>query len=449
MPESESGLIRSIRKWDLVAVMVNAVIGAGIFGLPSKVYALVGNYSLLVFLLCAVFAAMIVLCFAEVGSRFTETGGPYLYAREAFGSTAGFTIGWLMWIARVTAFAANTSIMLSYLALFFPTLATGPVRAAVVCTVTIALAMINVFGVRDVAITTNILAIGKLVPLVILILAGIFYLNPQSFSFGSPPPAIAFPRAMLLLVYAYTGFEMAVIPAGEIKDPRRNVPIAILTGIGVVAVFYVLIQIVCIGTLPGLSASDRPLADAASRFLGRPGSAILSAGAVVSILGNLNVVMLSASRLPFAMARRGELPHFLAAVNERFRTPHAAILLTSALMGAVTLSGTFLYAVTMSTLTRLFIYAATCAALPIFRRRAGAPELNFRVPAGSFVSIAVLALTTWLLCNCTWLEVRDTVIAAAIGLAMYTICRRGPIDKPEVVVPDSVSRKAGSGANSK
>jgi APA family basic amino acid/polyamine antiporter len=436
MPQSaESGLIRSIRKWDLVAVTVNAVVGAGIFGLPSKVYGLVGAYSLLVFLLCAVFAAMIVLCFAEVASRFTETGGPYLYTREAFGSAAGFTVGWLMWIARVTAFAANTSIMLSYLALFWAPVAGGPVRAAIVCTVTSGLAMINIFGVRDVAIATNILTIGKLAPLTILILAGIFYLNPQSFSLGAPPPAIAFPKAMLLLVYAYTGFEMAVIPAAEIKDPRRNLPMAILTAIGVIAVFYILIQIVCIGTLPGLASSDKPLADAASRFLGRPGAAIISAGAVVSILGNLNIVMLSASRLPFAMSGRGELPRFLSAVNERFRTPHAAILLTSAMMGAVALSGTLLYAVTISTITRLFIYAATCAALPILRRRKEAPESTFRVRAGVFISIAVLALTAWLLCNSTWLEVRDTAIAAAIGLAVYCICRRVSTGKPEVCSP--------------
>src|SRR5712671_4218326 len=159
---AESGLIRSIRKWDLIAVTVNSVIGAGIFGLPSKVYGLAGAYSLFAFLLCALFAAMIVLCFAEVSSRYRDTGGPYLYAREAFGPATGFTIGWLMWIARISAFATNTSIMLGYLGLFWPLLASGPVRAAVICFITLALAAINMIGVRDVALTTNILTIGKL-----------------------------------------------------------------------------------------------------------------------------------------------------------------------------------------------------------------------------------------------------------------------------------------------
>jgi len=425
MPQfADFGLIRSIRKWDLVAVTVNAVIGAGIFGLPSKVYGLVGSYSLPAVVLCGIFAAMIVLCFAEVGSRFTDTGGPYLYTREAFGPATGFTIGWLMWIARITAFAANTSIMLSYLGLFWPAVTTGTVRAAVVCAVTLALTMINLLGVRDVAVTTNILTVGKLAPLALLIAAGFFYLDIKSFSFVSIPAPAAFSSAMLLLVYAYTGFEIAVIPGAEIRDPRRDLPVALFTAIGVVAVFYILIQIVCIGTLPGLSASDRPLADAARRFLGQPGAAIISAGAVVSIAGNLNVVMLSASRLPFAMAVRGELPGILAAVNKRFRTPHAAILLTSTLMAALTLSGTFLYAVTISTIARLLIYAATCAALPVLRKRAETQPASFRVPAGRTASFAVLLLTVWLLWNSTWREGRDTAMAAAAGLMVYALCRR-------------------------
>ena len=425
MPQlSESGLIRSIRRWDLVAVTVNAVIGAGIFGLPSKIYGLAGNYSIPAFLLCGVFAAMIVLCFAEVGSRFTETGGPYLYTREAFGPAAGFTIGWLMWIARITAFAANTNIMLSYLGLFWPAVTSGPVRAAIVCAVALGLTMINLLGVHDVAVATNILTAGKLAPLALLIVAGFFYLDPKSFAFGAPPAPAAFSSAMLLLVYAYTGFEIAVIPAAEIRDPRRDLPVAILTAIGLVVVFYILIQIVCIGTLPGLSASDRPLADAARRFLGQSGAAIISVGAVISIAGNLNVVMLSASRLPFAMAARGELPGILARVHKRFHTPHVAIFLTSTLMAALTLSGTFLYAVTISTIARLLIYATTCAALPVLRRRAGAPPSNFRAPAGLFVSCAVLLLTTWLLVSSTFREVRDTTIAAVIGLAVYALCRR-------------------------
>jgi amino acid transporter len=426
LQSDDSGLIRSIRKWDLVAVTVNAVIGAGIFGLPSRVYQIAGAYSLPLFLLCAIFTATIVLCFAEVSSRFTETGGPYLYIRQAFGPVTGFTVGWLIWIARLTAFAANTSIMLSYIALFWPVVNAGPVRAAVVCAITVTLALINAVGVRDVAVTTNILTLGKLAPLTILIVAGIFFVNPQNFSFGPPPATPALSNAMLLLVYAYTGFEMAVIPGAEIADPRRNVPAAILIGIAVVAVFYILIQVVCIGTLPTLSNSERPLADAARSFLGPPGAVLLSAGAAVSILGNLNVVMLAASRMPFAMAQRGELPRIFAAVNTRFSTPHAAILLTAVIMATLTLSGTFLYAVTISTISRLLIYTATCAALPVLRKRAGVPPAAFRAPGGMFLWVAVLVLTVWVLWNATWRELRDTALAALVGLMFYVLSRKLP-----------------------
>jgi amino acid transporter len=224
---------------------------------------------------------------------------------------------------------------------------------------------------------------------------------------------------MLLLVYAYTGFEMAVIPAAEIRDPRRVVPRALLTGLGIVALFYVLIQLVCIRALPELSASGRPLADAAGRFLGRPGAVIISMGAVISIVGNLNVVVLAASRLPFAMAQRGELPGLLGAIHQRFHTPHAAIILTATLMGILTLSGTFLYAVTVSTIARLVIYGTTCAALPVLRRRAEVPPAAFRAPAGLVLSTAVCAFAAWLLIQSTWREVRDTAIAAALGYAVY------------------------------
>lgn len=403
---------------------INSVIGAGIFGLPSKVYELAGTYSLPAFLLCGVFAGMIVLCFAEVGSRYSETGGPYLYARDAFGPAVGFTMGWLMWIARVTAFAANTSILLGYLSLFWPSLAAGPARPAAVCAITLAVASVNVIGVRDVTFTTNILTFAKMTPLVLLIIVGCFFIEPANFAFGTAPAASNFSSAMMLLVYAYTGFEMAFIPGGEMRDPKKDLPSAVFTAIAMVAVIYILIQVVCIGTLPELAASNRPLADAANRFLGTWGAGIISLGAALSIAGNLNIVVLSASRLPFAMAVRGELPSFLGTVHKRFHTPYISIVLTAAVMAAVTLSGTFLYAVTVSTIARLFIYATTCGALPVLRGRQGSAPASFRAPLGSIVTLAVLGLVAWLVLNTTWHEVRDTAIATAAGLTIYAVCRR-------------------------
>ena len=270
---TETGLVRGIRRWDLVAVAINAIIGAGIFGLPSRVYALIGSYSLIAFIVCAIVVALIILCFAEVGSRFGETGGPYLYAREAFGSAAGFEVGWLMWLARLTAFAANCNLLIDYLGFFWAPATAHYWREAIIVLVVGVLTAINVIGVRDAARVTNVFTIGKLIPIILFIGVGFFFINPGNYGLGERPTYGAFSSSVLILIYAFSGFEMAAIPAGEIRDPRRNLPLAILTAIGVVAVLYISIQVICIGTLPGLATSQRPLADASGVFLGVAGGA--------------------------------------------------------------------------------------------------------------------------------------------------------------------------------
>jgi amino acid transporter len=416
-------LVRGIRRWDLVAVAINGIIGAGIFGLPARVFDLIGAYSLLAFIACAVVVTLIILCFAEVGSRFSGTGGPYLYAREAFGPALGFQVGWLMWLARLTAFAANCNLLVGYTAYFWNDAGSGLIRAALIGFVVVALTLINVVGVRDAARVSNIFTIAKLLPLLLLISVGLFFVNPESFSFESQPPYSAFSTSVLLLVYAFTGFEMAVIPAGEISNPRRNVAIAILISIGLVAVIYVAIQVVCIGTLPELARSERPLADASRTFLGEAGGAIIAAGALVSIVGNLNVIILAASRLPFAMAAGNDLPPALSATHPRFRTPHVAILLTAAIMFVMTVSGTFIYAVTISTIARLLAYAATSAALIALRRRKDVEPATFKVPAGGAVAVLSLILGAWLLSNSSLREARDAAIAAGAGVVIYAVWR--------------------------
>ena len=420
---SGEGLIRGIGRWDLVAVAVNGIIGAGIFGLPSKAFQLTGSYSLIAFVVCAAVLVLIILCFAEVGSRYDETGGPYLYAREAFGSLVGFEVGWLIWLVRITAFAANCNLLVSYLGFFSPSVTGGWPRVLIIAAVVLALATINLIGVRQAAITTNIFTVGKLVPIILFIALGLFYLNPSNYSFSEQPSLGSFSQAVLLLVYAFSGFEMASIPAGEVRNPRRNLPFAILVAIAVVAVIYILIQVVSVGTLPELASSERPLADAASRFMGTAGGAVISAGAIISITGNLNVVLLSGSRMPFAMAERKELPSLLGKTHNRFHTPHVAILVTAAIVLAVTLSGTFIYALTISTLTRLVSYAVTCAALPLLRRREDAPPAEFKVHGGEVIAVLVLILAAWLLSNSTLTEARDATIAAAAGLVVYFLYR--------------------------
>jgi APA family basic amino acid/polyamine antiporter len=416
---SSEGLVRGIRRWDLVAITINGIIGAGIFGLPAAVYAKIGSYSLIAFLACALVVALIILCFAEVGSRFDQTGGPYLYAREAFGATTGFGIGWLMWLARLTAFAANSNLLVNYIGYFWPSATSSFWRATLIVLTVALLASVNVVGVRQAATVSNFFTIGKLIPMLIFIAAGLYFINPQAYSLGPAPTTVNFSQSVLVLIYAFTGFEMATIPVGEVRDPQRYLPRALIIAIGVVAFTYILIQVVCIGTLPELAQSTKPLADAGTRFLGTAGGAIISAGAIISITGNLNIILLSGSRIPFAMAEQRQLPSILARVHRRFSTPHVAILITAALMMIFALNSSFVAALTISAIARLVTYGATCVALPTLRRKSEQPPAAFRLPGGTAVAILSLLLIVWLLANVEWYQAKVAAAAAAVGLLIF------------------------------
>jgi basic amino acid/polyamine antiporter, APA family len=413
-------LVRDIRKWDFVALVLNSIVGAGIFGLPSRAFALAGVHSLLAYVVCAVPVFLIILCFAEVSSRFKDTGGPYLYARATFGPLVGFEIGWLTWIARLTAFAALCNLFADYLGYFLPAVASGLGRAAVITVVVSFLTWANLVGVRVASLVGNIFTVGKLVPLVLLVVVGFFFINPDSYS-AAPPSYRAFSASVLLLVFAFTGFETAVIPAGEARDPQRHLPFAMLTGTAIVVVLYVSIQAVCIGTLPELASSQRPLADVGGRLFGMAGSAVISLGALISVTGTLNAVMLATPRLLFAMAEQRQLPPTFSATHERFHTPHVAILFSAVGMLVLALSGTFASAATLSTIIRLTTYAATCAALPVLRRKSGHEHAPFAVPAGGTVSVVALILLAWLFSSSSWRELLEAAVAGAVGLLLYAL----------------------------
>jgi basic amino acid/polyamine antiporter, APA family len=416
---SEEGLVRGIRQWDLVGVVINSIIGAGIFVLPARSFKLIGSYSLIAFILCAFVCALIILCFVEVSSRFTGTGGPYLYAQEAFGPGVGFQVGWMNWIARVSAYATNCNLLIVYLGFFWPAAVSGFRRALIITLITLTLTLINYIGVRDAARASNFFTIAKLLPMALFIAAGLFFMAPDNFSLGEYPSYGSFSTSVLLLLYAFTGFENASVPAGEIVNPRRNLPFAILMGLGIVTLVYLLIQIVSIGTLRDLGNTERPLADAAALFLGPVGGSIIAAGAIISVLGNLNVNLLTSPRILFAMSSQGALPTILSDVHKRFRTPHVAILTTAALILALTLSSSLIYALTVSTIARLLAYAATCAALPRLRYKKGVPEALVKIPGGIVISVLAILLSIWLLTNSTRVEARDSAIAVAAGIAIY------------------------------
>jgi amino acid transporter len=255
--------------------------------------------------------------------------------------------------------------------------------------------------------------------MLIFIAVGLFFLNPQAFTLGAPPTTGAFSQSVLLLIYAFTGFEMAAIPAGEIRDPKKHLPRALIIAIAVVAFVYILIQVVCVGTLPELAQSTKPLADAGTRFMGTAGGIIISAGAIISITGNLNVILLSGSRVPFAMAEQGQLPSLIGKVHSRFLTPHVAILITAALMLVLTLNTSFVAALTISAIARLVTYGATCVSLPIFRRRRDVPAAVFHLPGGNVIAVLSLLLAAWLLSNSTGKEAQAAAAAAGVGLLIY------------------------------
>jgi amino acid transporter len=418
-------LTRGLGRGDLVALVINSVVGAGIFGLPSQVYALAGTWSLAAYAVSAFAIGLIVLCFAQVGSRFGATGGPYLYTRVAFGPLIGFQVGWLMWIARIAGFASLTNLFVTYLAFFVPGADSDGWRAAVIVLVVSSLSIVNIAGVRTSATITNVLTAGKLIPLILLVAIGAFFVDPHRYSIAVAPSYGSFSQAALLLVFAYMGFEGAVIPTGEMRDPRRDVPFSLLAGMGVVAVLYVGVQAVCIGTLPDLAHAERPLSDAALRMFGPAGEWLVAAAALVSIGGILNAIVFATSRLLFAMAENGDFPRVLARTHARFRTPVAAIVVTTTVAGLVALFSTFISALTISTIVRLVAYMATCAALPALRRRPDVPPPAFSIRAEWLVSAGAIALGVWLVSNSPWREVRLAGVFVLVGVALYFACTRG------------------------
>jgi amino acid transporter len=398
------------------------VIGAGIFGLPSRVFALAGTYSVLAYLVAAAAVFLIVFCLAEVGSRFSTTGGPYLYAREAFGPGVGFQIGWLLWLARVTAFASLTNLFVVYLGYFVQAAVVEPWRSCVIVTITLLLTAANIRGLRASASVTNTFTVAKLIPLGIFAIAGLAFVDPQSYSLAAPDFR-SFSQATLLLVFTFTGFEGATIPSGEMRDPPRQLPFALMAGMGIVAVVYVLVQIVSIGTLPNLAESTRPLADASSRFLGAPGAALISAGALVSIAGTLNSILFATSRIPFAMGEHRQLPAALCAAHPRFRTPVLSIAFTAALALMLALFSTFLSALTISTVVRLLVYVTICAAMVVMRRREDLPAA-FHAPAGHLVAAVAIMLSLWLLWSSPLREALWVGVVLVAGLALQFGCER-------------------------
>ena len=422
MAHSPGSLDRALGRRDLTAFAINRVIGAGIFGIPAVLYAAVGSLSIAAVLAAALVVCLITLCFAEVGSAFQDTGGPYLYAYSTFGPLVGFEVGWLMWVTQLGGFAAVTNLFVNYVGWFVPAATAGLPRVLIVMVLVTGLAVINILGVRRAAAINNILTLGKLVPLALFVVVGLFFIDPSRFVLAGAPSAATMSGAVLVAVYAFSGFEVLGVPSGEIRDPARTIPFALLAGLGVVAVIYVGVQVVAIGTLPDLATSARPLADAAERVFGRTGATVMVTGALVSTLGVSHAILLAAGRMPFAMAERRQLPAGIAAVHPVYRTPHVGLIVSATGMALFTLATTFTSALTITVGLRVIIYLATCAALPVLRRRTGRVAATFRVPGGDLAATLSMATCVGLLAMRPWAESRQLGLVLLLGVVVWAGC---------------------------
>ena len=389
-------LVRAIGRWSLAALTVNCIIGSGVFGLPSVIAGTLGNASPFAWLFAAAATGLVMACFAEVASRFDQSGGVYLYTRTAFGRTSGIAVAWFGLLARLTAIAANANLFVIYLAEFWPGAKTGVPRIIILTLLLGFLTVVNYVGVKKGTTQSNLFTVAKLVTLVAFIVTGLFVVT-----FKHMPLVIAVPSGdpktwlhpVLLLIFAYGGYETALMVGGEAKDPRRDYPFALAAALIVCALIYTMTQWVIISVLPGRLMTDRPMATAAQLMFGLWGARLVSVGVLVSCYGYLSANVLGFPRILFAQAEQGDMPPWVAAVHEKFRTPHVAIVIFAICLWAFSLIGSFQWNVAISAMARLIYYASVCAALPVLRRKKGVPEAKFRLPMGNVFALLAVAVS--------------------------------------------------------
>jgi amino acid transporter len=403
---------RAVSRWEIVGFSVNDVIGSGVYLLPAAAAAILGWASVGAVVLAGVAVLLLVLCFAEAGSYFDRPGSAYVYTREAFGELAGFEVGWMTWLARVASVSSLSVGFARAVGYLWPAANQGTGKGLAIVLPVLLLTWINIVGVKSGVRTAVFLAITKTLPLLVFVFVGVFYVSPSlATSVAAKPGAGGLGVAVLLLLYAYAGFENTAAPAGEFKNPRRDVPFALVTQIVIVTLIYTAVQWVALGTLPGVVDSATPLADAAARFLPW-GGLLMTVGGVISILGTNGNTVLSGPRYLFALARDGFGPRFLASLHPKYRTPTAAILLQTAIALPLAFTGSFEALATLSTVARLATYFGTALAVPVLRRKLPR-EAAVRLPGGPAIPIAAA-----LLCVVFALSAKvENLIAGAVALA--------------------------------
>jgi amino acid transporter len=418
---SEHSLVRALGTWGLAANIVNVTVGGGIFRLPAAASAALGAAAPVAYLVCAVAMGLIVLCFAEAGSRVSLTGGLYAYVEVAFGPLVGFLTGAMLWAGITAATAAVSSFFADALTALIPALAVGQARAASLVIVLVTLAAVNIVGVRGASRFNVVMTVAKLLPLLLLVILGAASVKRGNLAWHATPASSDVARASAVLIFAFLGVETALVPSGEVRDTSKTVPRAIFAAMIVVTLLYLAIQIVTQGILgPALVGQKTPLAEAAAVAFGAPGRTLILVGSAVSIFGYVSGMTLAVPRMLFAFGRDGFLPAPLAAVHERFRTPYVAIIVQTLIVIGLAVSGSFEKLAIIANGSILLVYAACCLAVIELRRRkvqeSGAP---FRVPFAAAIPVLAVLVIVWLMTSLTAEEWKALLVVVAVAIVVY------------------------------
>ena len=421
----DAGLVRALGVLGVSASIVNITIGGGIFRAPgtTEVTGRLGAAAPLAYVVCAIAMAFVVMCFAEAGSRVSLTGGPYAYVERAFGGFAGFAVGWMLWVTGTIATAAVATIFADALQRMVPAFASPAARITMLAAVFVVVTALNVRGVKFGAGLNVASTIAKLAPLALLIIVGLFNIEPANLRWESTPSASDVGRASVFLIFAFAGIESAMVPSGEVREPARTVPRAVILALAIVTVFYLFVQLVSQGVLGDtLAGRSSPLADVAGAIMGPPGAVLLGAAIVVSTFGYLSGMILAIPRALFAFARDGILPRALAAVHGRYHTPWIAIIVQSAIAFTLALRNPFERLAMLANVAALFVYLGCAAAAWRLRRldvRDDATATLTPLPGSRVAPPLTVLVIIALLASVTMQEWIVSGLTALAGLALY------------------------------
>ncbi|MDQ2867285.1 MAG: amino acid permease [Verrucomicrobiota bacterium] len=415
-------LVRAIGVPGLTANIVNTTIGASIFVLPAVMAKMLGGAAPLAFIACAIAQAIFVTCFAMAGSRVSLTGGLYAYVEVAFGRYVGFLAGLMNFTTAILSIAAVMNVLVDAAVAFSPILASPLGRAGVMLLVFAVLVAINVRSVRAGTNVVTFVTLVKIIPLLVFVAAGIFFIKPSALNFTTHVSSGSFGEAMLLLMFAFFGIESSLTPSGEVRNPARTVPRSIYLALAVTTIIYILIQLVAQGTLGARLADNTisPLAQSASITLGNFGRVLLLVGATISSFGYVTSDILNSPRTLFAFGRDGVLPKFFAHVHPRFRSPDVAIIAYALIAFALSLTSTFEGLAVMANVAALLLYIMCCAAAwqlqRTNKRTDGAP---FQFRGAQIFPFVAIALIVWMLTHATRHEFVVVGVVLLIGSALY------------------------------